>query len=597
MLSWLFGPTMPDTTNATVAAICSPPAASSSWLPSTLLELLSMLRSSYQSDGLRGALLAVPTSVFTAIGRVPEVVFNLNAVAFAISVGLLLLMTPILLVNAFRSVAALSSVGPARKTLSILLISLLWWSVPLLGTVLLALFWAVMGLLVVMFITLLPLFISISFLCMFLPAMSEFVDNERRKARNAPPAEDISFAELGLALVAAACSLCTVAPLVVGAAMLKAPLVFLGVVVSARNIAKWLWQGLGGGESVWPILFWLPFFVVAMTFVVVVIALGIVLSALVKFVAAIYWPAYVACGWLRTVSSRRQHRNVGTIVVEAAKAAYQVLWFSDIITNCAIRRDPARASNAAEQMVALAKGERQELSAEVRAVSLLPPVVIGVLQPGEGGAWHVDLERVAREINVPVDKLRVAWEGFFQQMKLMGERCIERDLLSAEYAGELPPPLLIGLPSLVLLQLVARSPPGEDALVLADGMRVDRRTRPRGAFADQAWARLIEAKKAVEAAKQAKVLPNGLQQLEAVLLAGGADATELPPALAAAAATELPPALSAVHRPLYDVVYKMAQQRMFKDHFQQRVYEPLSGYTQPTLCTPPTPQGGLTELL
>ena len=190
-----------------------------------------------------------------------------------------------------------------------------------------------------------------------------------------------------------------------------------------------------------------------------------------------------------------------------------------------------------------------------------------------------------------------AWEGFFRQMKLTGERCIERDLLSAEYVGELPPPLLIGLPSLVLLQLVARSPPGEDALVLADGMRVDRRTRPRGAFADQAWARLIEAKKAVEAAKRAKVLPDGLQQLETVLLAGGADATDLPPVLAAAATSELPPALSAVHRPLYDVVYKMAQQAMFKDHFQQRVFEPLSGYTQPASYTSPAPQGGLTELL
>jgi len=194
-----------------------------------------------------------------------------------------------------------------------------------------------------------------------------------------------------------------------------------------------------------------------------------------------------------------------------------------------------------------------------------------------------------------------AWDGFFAQLETIGRKCIDHELLTTEYVADYPPPLLIGLPALVLLQLVARSAENGEAevLILSDGVRVDGRSRPRASFVDEAWKRLMEAKKAYAAAMHAKVLPAEQARLEAVLLAGGAPADELPQALAAAVASStggdgLPPLLSAIHKPLYAVVYKMAQQRTFKDEFQSKVYEPLAQYqSTPTY----TPTVGVTVLL
>ena len=122
-----------------------------------------------------------------------------------------------------------------------------------------------------------------------------------------------------------------------------------------------------------------------------------------------------------------------------------MLWFSDIITNAAImlRPDLVVPGGAAwEQIFELATGQRAELSTEVRGLSCLPPVVIGVL--AQDGAWRVELARIAREINVPVDKLEKAWDGFFAQLEYVGKRSLERELLTTDYVADLPPPLLIG---------------------------------------------------------------------------------------------------------------------------------------------------------
>ena len=192
-----------------------------------------------------------------------------------------------------------------------------------------------------------------------------------------------------------------------------------------------------------------------------------------------------------------------------------MLWFSDIITNAAImlRPDLVVPGGAAwEQIFELATGQRAELSTEVRGLSCLPPVVIGVL--AQSGAWRVELARIAREINVPVDKLEKAWDGFFAQLEYVGKRSLERELLTTDYVADLPPPLLIGLPGLVLLQLVMRSPKGdEEVLVLHDGTRLDASSRPRGAFADETWAKLLEAKRAHAAAVASGALPSGQPQV------------------------------------------------------------------------------------
>ena len=64
----------------------------------------------------------------------------------------------------------------------------------------------------------------------------------------------------------------------------------------------------------------------AMAFMLLLAVLMMPISLVVKFVVAIYWPAYVACGWLRTVGSRRQHRDCGTILLETALLVVKPLW-------------------------------------------------------------------------------------------------------------------------------------------------------------------------------------------------------------------------------------------------------------------------------
>ena len=206
-----------------------------------LVEILSGVAAGFESGGISGAAFAIPPATLAAMGRVPGLVFNLNAVAFAFSVGLFLLTTPILVVTALQCITSLSAVGPVRKTLSILLVLVLWWAVPLLATILLGLLWTALGILVICFIILLPLILNFVFLYYFLPAAHEFRQEQRAAAASATePPDDISFAELGLALLAAACSLVTVAPIVVLATVLKSPLVFVGVMVRRASPAHTL---------------------------------------------------------------------------------------------------------------------------------------------------------------------------------------------------------------------------------------------------------------------------------------------------------------------------------------------------------------------
>lgn len=240
---------------------------------------------------------------------------------------------------------------------------------------------------------------------------------------------------------------------------------------------------------------------------------------------------------------------------------------------------------ALEEIVEMASGARQELSAEVQRVSCLPPVVIGVLL--DGGSWRVDVNRIAHELNMDADVLERSWTSFFSQMNDVGERMMDRELLTPDYLSECPPALLIGLPALVLCDAIARSPEGQEVLELASGVRITSFTRPKSAFADLGWRLLMEAKKAHVAAKAAKALEvnegiNGMALLEAVMLAGGAPLQDLSPLLAVSVAATggdgLPPLLAAVQKPIYALVYQMSQQAVFKSHFNRAVYGPLSEY-------------------
>ena len=105
--------------------LSTPPTqmSSSSWVPTVLAAYLDALESSYAAGGLMRALLSVPGITLTAIHDVPSQTFNLNSVAWALSVALILLITPIAFITGLQCIFAVAA-GPARKTLSTLFNSL-----------------------------------------------------------------------------------------------------------------------------------------------------------------------------------------------------------------------------------------------------------------------------------------------------------------------------------------------------------------------------------------------------------------------------------------------------------------------------------------
>lgn len=537
------------------------------------------------ADGLANAYLRAPAAAMWGMGQVPKLVYDLSSVAFVISVLLTMVVTPIALITAVQNVWAIKSIGPARKTLSATFILLLWPLPVVIAAIVLAAIWSVLGLLVVGFIWLLPPAYIIWALVYGLSGSAEWRTEQRRDAPREPP-EDITFTELGLALFVAVLSACTTAPLVAALSLLKSPLVFISVTARATfNIAKFLAECVK--EVWWTAVLFLPALAIAFTGTVLFVAAATAFSVLVKVLGAVLWPGYVACGMLRTLGSRRQARGCGTILYQAAQAAYQVLWFSDIVSNASILMRTSLAREAIEELVSIAAGHQVELSAEVRRVSWLPAVVIGALRT-EGGEWTVDFAHIARELKMDERVLEQMWTSFFQQMNHVGRQMLDRGLLTPEYVEETPPALLIGLPAVVLLKAIERSPAGQKVLILADGgAKVTAESRPRGTeFVEMAWVHLMEAKAAHDDAEQRGALDrSAAAALETYLLAGGAPSDELPPQLASGVAATvggdddgLSPSLAAIYRPLYAIVYKMAQQQVYKQHFAKQVYESLCEY-------------------
>ena len=582
--------------------------------PGILRVLVDGFFSSYRSHGLLSTFASLPATTMWATSQVPSLVVDLNSVAFFISCALVLLATPVVIATLLHYVWMLRSIGPARKTLSTVFIVLLWPIVPLLCSVGAALIWSVLALGVMAFIVLLPPVATIYATGSFIGTVQAWRENERQNTQHLV-AEDITFLELGIALVVAAISLCTTAPLVALFSLIKSPFLFLAVVGrTSYSLLKALFKCVCECRGfAWLAIFVPPLFALCLVGIVVIVALCTAASVLAKVVASVLWPGYVACGMLRSLGTRRERRGCSTILLEAAQAAYQVLWVSDIITNVWILfKDNELIQRSVKELVELASGERRELSHEVQCLSFLPPVVIGTLR--QDGGWRVDLERIAKAVHMEPDVLEMAWTSFFQQMNAVGKRMMDKELLTPDYVSECPMALLIGLPALVVLEAIAKSPRGKEALVLANGYTILPKSWNAQSFAGKAWARLMEAKRAHEAASSgvAPDIEKGGEMLEGILLSGGAPADELPPLLAAVVASagdaSLPPRLAAIHKPIYALVYEMAQQPVYKTQFNRAVYEPLVDYsrTSPEAANrmqyvPPAParrpSGGSGELL
>lgn len=553
--------------------------------------VFSDLCTSYSAGGLLTAVVHVPEIAIKAIASVPLLTAQLNSVAWIISTALVLFITPILIFTLLCYAWSLKSVGPARKTLSTIFILLLWPVVPMLGVIAVTLLWSVLALVVMAFIVVLPLAGTVYVIWLFCAVLSSWKDDLERSHSDYV---DITFFELGAGLFVAGVSACTTAPLVGCLALIKSPLVFLAVVAhvgykGAKGIRECFKECFPWSIPFIPMVT-LPYIAI----IVVVIALATPASILVKAVASILWPGYVACGMLQTFGARRgeSRRGLCTILAEASRAAYQCVWLSDIITNVwLVRRGPELAEQALEEMIKIAKGEITTLSADVRAVSCLPPVVIGVL--GRGGqdgapptAWGIDLAVIARTVNMKLDVVEAAWSSFFQQTNDIGKRVMDEGLVTVDYISTCPPALIIGLPALVAYDAIRRSPKGKDLLILANGVTLTAKGYREGSFAMEAWRELMAAKRALE---RADISREEAKVLEAFMLSGGAPIDELPEVLATTITgsahlagpdgTSLPPKLSAIYNPIYALAYRLGRQATFKDHMSKLVYAPLCDYT------------------
>eukprot|EP00747_Dinoflagellata_sp_TGD_P018067 gnl/TRDRNA2_/TRDRNA2_126250_c0_seq1.p1 gnl/TRDRNA2_/TRDRNA2_126250_c0~~gnl/TRDRNA2_/TRDRNA2_126250_c0_seq1.p1 ORF type:complete len:274 (+),score=61.29 gnl/TRDRNA2_/TRDRNA2_126250_c0_seq1:691-1512(+) len=216
-------------------------------------------------------------------------------------------------------------------------------------------------------------------------------------------------------------------------------------------------------------------------------------------------------------------------------------------------------------------GDRERLSPECRTIACLPPVVVGLFQ----GAWDMTERAVAKDLGVSRDKVRKAWDSFEAQMILVGKEALAANLLTEDFVAELPPELVIGLPARVLLETIERardmSTPSQGAdgaeIVLASGLILTESRRPHGEFADKVWTELLRAKAAL---RRIQLDKKSRDCLCGVLLAGGAETSDLPPGLQGMVASfeQLPKHMrdscDAVRHPLTAVAIECSRQELFR---------------------------------
>lgn len=501
---------------------------------------------------------------------------NLGTVGFALSVALMVLAMPLVFVTAFQTIWALSGIGVTRKVLISAAVAGLWWVWPACAAALLAFLWAVLTIIVAASAVLLPPAITFYSLAFLLPVAAEFRESERQRPQHG--GEDITVAQLSLAVVVGFCSSFFTGTAVVALTVVKSPLVFVSVLLTCAARGFLLITGNAETLGVWT-MFLLGGFGVVLCVGVPCLALALAFAAVAELLVATIWPAYVAAGRLQSSATRRQRRlwTAGTFV-EAAKAAYLVFWLADIVTNAAISMRPALARCALEEFLEITRGLRRTLSPECQTVSWLPPAVL--TSDGEADRMRAELRQVAQQLDFDPDLFEAVWSHLFVHLRSTCQRCVERGLLTHEYLSQAPLALLVGLPALVFFEILLRSPQGEELLLPGD-VAISGALRPRGDFADGVWEQLMEAKQAYGRAAPSAAAS---AQLEAVLLVGGAEQEAVPEPLWLAASSgmgrpwgELPTELAAVQRSLHAVAQAAAKQDFFRRHVRDGVIAPLLG--------------------
>lgn len=288
---------------------------------------------------------------------------------FTITSVLVLICVPLGLFTTIQTLWSWSAIGQTRKTLTTCLILLLWWTLPLLAVFLLAWSWAVVGILLETAIWVLPPTL-ITLGCYWgLRGAAEVRRLERAKK---PTTDDITLAELVFVLLVAVSSSVVTGTILFWLTLLKSPFVFMGVMFHGSSIA--IQRILSFRIEAWLLLLWLVAFVVAVFVAMPCVCLAIAISWLVAVTIATLWPPFVGhYGW-----PGKQKHGLFTpeSLLDAVKAAYQVVWVADLLTNTAIFGKYEMAAQVVEECREMGKGQRLALSSECQRVTVLPPIFV-----------------------------------------------------------------------------------------------------------------------------------------------------------------------------------------------------------------------------
>jgi hypothetical protein len=283
--------------------------------------------------------------------------------------------------------------------------------------------------------------------------------------------QDITFGELVMALLVFILSLPSTGVLVCTLTVLKSPFVIISTVLSLsysslKGIHRINPNSICGSWWLW--LY--PLFLIGFCLGVPIIISMVLFSIIFKILLAGLWPAYVASGWIRTARARRLQpvvRNPFTALNQARIASYQVIWFSDAVTNLAMYYNSYQHDNYYDnynsflkELRELACGERTELSLELKNLSMFPPpTMIGILTNRNN--WQIEValirNRIATNLGTDPRILQKIWNSFFQQTRKIGKENIENQLLTKDYLMEIPPAVTIGLSQLVIFACIVKT--------------------------------------------------------------------------------------------------------------------------------------------
>lgn len=298
------------------------------------------------------------------------VAIPVGLLGFTITSVLVCLTVPLGLFTTIQTLWSWHAIGDTRKCLSSLLILFLWWTVPLVAIFLLAWSWAVVGILLEACMWVLPPVLV--FLGCYWGVRGAAV-LRAQEAQKPQAKDDITISELACVLLVAVCCFFFSSWFLMLLTFCKGPLIFASTMYhgSCRALAEiWALRDQLGG---WICLVFVGFGV-AFCLAMPCVMLAIGLSLLLEVVLVTLWPPFVShYGFL---GARKPQLFSADAVLSAGKAAYQVIWLSEMLQNAVILGRLEVIAQAYRECLEMKNGRRHLFSSDILAFAVLPPISI-----------------------------------------------------------------------------------------------------------------------------------------------------------------------------------------------------------------------------